>query len=193
MPEDTGVDARLHAALAAGEADIALPMLMQRYGAMVYRYSRRILGNDDGGRDVSQTVFLQAYEAIRRRSPIDNARSWLLGITRHRCLDQLDKRKRTPISVDDDALEQAMGSDRRDRSCSIEVKMIERLDSKLLDDCMDGLDERSRMVILLRFHDDLSYDEISALTGDSPGALRVRVARALPALRRCLELKGVTL
>jgi len=43
----------------------------------------------------------------------------------------------------------------------------------------------------LRFHDELSYEDMSRLTSDTPGALRVRLVRALPVLRRCLESKGV--
>jgi RNA polymerase sigma-70 factor (ECF subfamily) len=46
-------------------------------------------------------------------------------------------------------------------------------------------------VLVLRFQDGLSFEEISKLTHDRPGALRVRLSRALPALRRCLEGKGV--
>ncbi len=46
------------------------------------------------------------------------------------------------------------------------------------------------MVLLLRFRDQLSSEAISKLTGDRPGSLRVRVARALRALRSGLEKRG---
>jgi RNA polymerase sigma-70 factor (ECF subfamily) len=62
---------------------------------------------------------------------------------------------------------------------------------RVLDECLDCLDAKSRTVLVLRFHDGLPFDEISKLTGDTPGALRTRLARALPRLRRCLESKGV--
>jgi DNA-directed RNA polymerase specialized sigma24 family protein len=45
------------------------------------------------------------------------------------------------------------------------------------------------MVVLLRFRDQLSYEVISKLTGERPGALRVRLVRALRTLRRRLETK----
>lgn len=180
--------ARLHTALQTRDADVALPILMHRHGATVYRYCRRMLGNDDDGNDVSQTVFLQAFEAIQGGARIDSVRSWLVGIARHRCLDQLARYRRGPLLVEADELDRA--ADRHDPP---EAEMIDRSGFRALEDCIDALDQRSRTVLLLRFHDDLSYEAISEVTGDSPGALRVRVARALPALRRCLELKGVTL
>ncbi len=180
--------ARLDAALEARDADVALPILMQRHHAMVYRYCRRVLGNHADGNDVSQTVFLQAFEAIQGGSHIENMRGWLVGVARHRCLDHLARHKREPLLVEAGELERAVDSHH-----PLEAEMIDRAGARVLDDCIDTLDERSRTVLLLRFHDDLSYEAISELTGDSPGALRVRVARALPTLRRCLELKGVTL
>jgi DNA-directed RNA polymerase specialized sigma24 family protein len=50
-----------------------------------------------------------------------------------------------------------------------------------------------RDAVQLRFRQDLSYQEMAVVTGARVGALRVRVLRALEALRRCLERKGVSL
>jgi len=180
--------ARLHAALAERDGHGALSILMRLYSATVWRYCRRMLGNEPDGNDVSQIVFLQAFEAIQRGSQIENVRGWLLGIARHRCLDQLVRGRHDPIAVETEELERVAERDGPD-----EVIVIDPGARQALEDCIDSLDMRSRTVLLLRFHDDLSYEAISELTGDTPGALRVRVARALPALRRCLGSKGVTL
>jgi RNA polymerase sigma factor (sigma-70 family) len=61
-----------------------------------------------------------------------------------------------------------------------------------LDRCLAELDARSRRLVELRFRDELDYDEIAALTADSPGALRVRLTRARRALRGHLARHGVT-
>lgn len=177
---------RIDSAVAAGDADTALPLLMDRYGANVYRYCRRMLGTDADADDVSQIVFLQAFQAIRKRPRIDKVRGWLLGIARNRCLDRLQKERRGLVPLDREGMARLVdtGSD--------EPAVRDPGASRALDECLDQLDARSRMVVLLRFRDQLSYDEISEITGDQPGALRVRVARALPALRGCLEKKGGT-
>jgi RNA polymerase sigma factor (sigma-70 family) len=171
--------------LESGDAGAALPLLMDRHGATVYRYCRRMLGEDADGDDVSQIVFLQAFEAIRKCPRIENVRAWLLGIARHRCLDRLERRKRGPVPVESAELERAL-----DAESNAELLVRDPGTSRALEECLDGLDRRSRAVVLLRFHDQLSYEDIGKLTGDRPGALRVRVARALSALRRCLESKG---
>ncbi len=178
-------DGHLRDALAAGNARLALQLLMDMYGPTVYRYCRRMLGADAEGEDVCQIVFIQAFEAVRRGSVIDNPRAWLRGIARHRCLDRIAGRRRDLVLVDVDELERAA-----DRRWTRETMARDSGASEALDDCLDELDARSRMVVLLRFRDQLAYEAISELTGDRPGALRVRVARALRTLRDCLEKKG---
>lgn len=166
-------------------ASAALDVLMRRHHPSVYRYCRRMLGDDADAMDVSQTVFLQALEAIRNGVVIENERAWLLGISRNRCLDRL--RRRSFVLADEDEMERILERAQEDGSM-----MLDPMTSSLLDDVLDTLDRRSRVVLLLRYYDDLSYDAISALTGDTPGALRVRVNRALRLLRRLLQLRGVT-
>jgi RNA polymerase sigma-70 factor, ECF subfamily len=174
----------LRNALAAGEAHLAVTLLMERYGPTVDRYCRRMLGADADGEDVSQIVFIQAFEAIQRMSPIDNPCAWLLGIARHRCLDRLKGRRRAPVLADTDQLEHAADGD---TPCDVVAR--DPGASQALDDCLAELDARSRTVVLFRFRDQLSYDAISRVTGDRPGALRVPVARALRQLRRRMEMR----
>jgi RNA polymerase sigma-70 factor, ECF subfamily len=184
---DREQEERLAAALEAGDASAALPLLMDRHGLTVYRYCRRMLGVDADGDDVSQIVFMQAFEAIGRRKPIQNVRAWLLGIARHRCLDRLDGRRRGPLLFDTEDLERMIDAEE-----PVGPAVGDPGWRLALEGCVDALDPRSRVAILLRFHDQLSYDSVSKLTGDGSGALRVRVARALRALRRCMEKKGET-
>jgi RNA polymerase sigma-70 factor (ECF subfamily) len=186
--DGAGGDDTLAAALARGDARGALGLLVDRHGDAIYGYCRRMLGNQADADDVAQVVFVQAFEGLRDLSKADSARAWLFGIARHRCLDRLRSRKRGPLPVGDDELHRAIDAEAPAALAPRDAGAV-----KALDDCLDALEERSRAVVLLRFQDGVPYDEISALTGDSTGALRVRVNRALPALRRCLEGKGVTL
>ncbi|HKA91385.1 MAG TPA: sigma-70 family RNA polymerase sigma factor [Haliangiales bacterium] len=173
--------------IAAGHAARALELLITRYGESIYGYCRRVLGNDADGDDVSQLVFLQAFEGISARVPVKNVSGWLKGIARHRCLDRIRSRRRGPSPVAGTHLERAL-----DDAAAPLLPLHDPRAFRFLDECLDGLDDRSRVAIVLRFHDELSYEEIGARTGDTSGALRVRVSRGLIALRDCLEKKGVT-
>ena len=178
-------DRRIAEAIAAGDARTAVALLIDRYGERIYRYCRRMLGSDAEAEDASQMVFLQAFEAIRRRPKVDSPGAWLCGIARHRCLDGIDRRRRAPLLVDAEELQRMM-----ERSAMGGGQPLDPRLQQLLDECIEALDARSRTAVLLRHHDHLSYEDISGKTGDQPGALRVRVARALRLLRDCLEKKG---
>jgi RNA polymerase sigma-70 factor, ECF subfamily len=172
---------------AAASADRTVEALVEAFGEVVFRYCRRMLGDDADADDAAQTVFLQAFEARNSLERVENVRGWLLGIARHRCLDRLRARRRAPVAADELTFGRALEA--------IAAEPAELLDPRALralDDCLDALDHRSRAVVVLRYHDQLPYDEIGRLTGDRAGALRVRVTRALAALRGCLAGKGVT-
>lgn len=175
----------LAAALTARNLERATEILVEQYGEDVYRYCRRLLGSDADGDDAAQTVFVQAFADLDRLAEVDSPRAWLLAIARHRCLDRLKALRRgarlAELQHGYAATEAALGNP-RDEATDPRMR-------RALDDCLDRLDARTRALLVLRFHDELSYDEISALTSDTPGALRVRLARSLPALRSCIEGK----
>jgi RNA polymerase sigma factor (sigma-70 family) len=179
-------DGDLIAALDSRDYSVAIEILLIQHGDYIFAYCRRILGNATEAEDVAQTVFAQAFQHLKDLSNAHVARMWLRGIARHRCLDRLRARRRDFQIVDNNDLCALV-----ERQPAIGLADHDPRIGKALDECLDCLDARSREVLVLRFHDELSFEEISKVTRDTPGALRVRLARALPALRRCLESKGV--
>jgi len=175
------------AALDRGSLDDALALLMREYGTAIYRYCRQMMADDDLAQEVQQMTFVQAHEGLARFARRSSLRSWLFGIARHRCLDHLKMHRRRykrfgPI---DEA------SDLPEPGGSAEDRLSERSVARVLESCLRGLAPRVRTAVLLRFQQGLSYPEIARLSNEKAPALQVRVARALPLLRRCLEEKGV--
>ncbi|HEX4962487.1 MAG TPA: sigma-70 family RNA polymerase sigma factor [Thermoanaerobaculia bacterium] len=175
------------AALARGSRDEALAVLMREYGAAVYRYCRQMVADDDLAQEVHQMTFVQAYEGLARFGRRSSLRTWLFGIARHRCLDllKMDRRRRRRF----DPLEAA--PDVPGPEQNVEDRLAERSRARVLADCLRSLAPRVRDAVLLRFQQGLSYPEIARLSEEKAPALQIRVSRALPLLRRCLEEKGV--
>ena len=179
-----------HVALAAlerGSPDEALAVLMRVYGSAVYRYCRQMVADDDLAQEVHQMTFIQAYEGLSRFGRRSSLRTWLFGIARHRCLDllKMDRRRRGRF----DPLDAA--PDLPEPDPNVEDRLAERSRTRLLADCLRSLAPRARDTLLLRFQQGLSYPEIARLSDEKAPALQIRVTRALPLLRRCLEEKGV--
>lgn len=174
------------AALDRRSHEEALAILMREYGSGVYRYCRQMVG-EDLAEEMQQMTFVQAYEALPKFARRSSLRTWLFGIARHRCLDaaKMTKRRRKRFGPLEDAPDLPVPE------ASAEDRLAERSRAGALERCLRKLAPRVRDAVVLRFQQGLSYPEIARLTGDKAPALQVRVARALPVLRRCLEEKGM--
>jgi len=182
VPKEPFHEDEVDAALSTGDRHRAFSLLMARYGDQVFRYAVAVTGDAQLAEDVRQQVFVEAYRDLptfASRSPV---RGWLFAIVRHRCLDATKasrrwgsryKNERTLESEIDDA----------EPGDHLDVRRMARM----LENCLPRLAPAAREAILLRYQQELSYDEAAAITGERPGTLQQRVARALPMLRQCVE------
>ncbi|HEV8631013.1 MAG TPA: RNA polymerase sigma factor [Thermoanaerobaculia bacterium] len=176
------------AALERADREAALTLLMRAYGAALYRYCRQLVDDEELAQDAHQMTFVQAYEALAGFGRRSSLRTWLFGIARHRCLDllKMDRRRRRRFG------RLAEAAERPDPGGGADRGLVARSLADALAACLRELVPRIRSAVLLRFQLDLSYPQIAELSGERAATLQARVARALPALRRCLEERGVT-
>jgi RNA polymerase sigma-70 factor (ECF subfamily) len=193
-----GSEEAVHRALAAGDPRGALAVLMDLYGDAVYRYCAMLLGDRHQAEDKLQTVFLDAFQALPSFEGRSTFKAWLLGIARHRCFDGIRARARwrrlLALRVSSPADEGRTVGPLIEQVPAPQIEPDSRPDAglaMLLDDCLSLLPIAVRDIVVLRFRQELSFEEISAISGQRAGTLRVRVCRAVEALRRCLEKKGV--
>lgn len=181
-----GVEADALAALDQGDRETALTLLMDAYGASLYRYCRQMVDADLVD-DVHQMTFVQAFEGMGRFARGSSLRTWLFGIARHRCLDALKASRRRGARF------QAAATlpERPDPTVRADGRMAARAMVRALQRCLAQLPPSGRAAVLLRFQAGLSYPEMSEAAGERPATLQARVARALPVLRRCLERQGI--
>jgi len=181
--EHAGHDERdIRAALGSGDVRRALTLMMNRYGDDVYRLAYAMTHSHHLAEEVRQQVFVEVYRDLASFSGRTSLRAWVFGIARHRCLDVSKKHRRWTVRFKnepppDEELDDQEPDRELDRS---------RL-AKILAACLAKLAPAARDAVVLRYHQDLSYDEASAIAGDNAGTLQQRVARALPALRRCVD------
>lgn len=183
-------EAAVHEAMGRGDYRQALTLLMGLYGKSIYNYCRHMLGHDANAEEALQTTFAQAFvdfPRYARRAPL---RQWLQGIARHRCLDMLKTMRRESKHVERPETTPDAESDEPSAEERLHFGTVGR---QQLAHCLDQLDAEVRDAILLRFMEELSYEEMAKLTGKRAATLQMRVARAMSGLRKCLEASGVTL
>ncbi|GBD90902.1 ECF RNA polymerase sigma-E factor [bacterium BMS3Abin04] len=152
----------------------AFNIIVHKYQKKIYWHARRMLGNHMDADEVTQDVLIVIYKRLNTFKFNSSLFTWIFRITSTRCLNAIKKRNLKRIfSLDNESHKNI-----RD-SCDI-VKSIEdkeKLD--LLSLQLDKLPVKQREVFILRRFDELSYDEISKITGKTIGALKANYHLAL--------------
>jgi len=169
-------DSTMAGALVAGDPT-ALRAAFNRYGGLVHAIALRRLGTPQDAEDVTQQVFVRAW---RGRAGLDLERgtlgAWLVGITRRQIAERLASRRR------DFEL-----ADRVGRLSSVPPpapapdSVVEAL---AVADELNHLPDQVGTVVRLAFFDDLTHQQIAALTGLPLGTVKSHLRRGLERLRR---------
>lgn len=166
---------------------IAFGQLMQRYTGAVFGLSYRMLGNPQDAEDATQEIFLRAYS---RLSSFDRSRkfsTWLLTVASNYCIDRLRRRHFNWMTLDDVAYWLPSDAPGPERTA------LEREQREIVQRALQRLPENYRLVAVLRYMNDLSYDEIAQVTGLSESTIKTRLFRARHMLAQELGPEGRTL
>ena len=169
--------------------------LYQRYHEMVFNFAARYLRDVDLARDVTQHVFFRLY--VSMPFPFLNAtlKPWLLRVARNRCLDEL-RRKRdvyfsqleSTDSQDDDTLSPL--SSIAD-PYPLPQEVLEQHDlQQSLQRAIYGLPAKFRIIVLLRYKDELSFPEIGRVLNIPTTTAKTYFQRAQPLLRAALDVES---
>lgn len=161
--------------------------LMLPHLAAAFNLAQWLTRNPDAAADVVQDSYVRAlrfFEDYRG----DNERAWLLAIVRNTSLNWLAKtRTNRTTSLSDQAAGgegAAFFGEVADENADIEMELRQKQAAETLDQLIAALPVAFREVIILREIEDLSYKEISAVTGLPMGTVMSRIARARQALQK---------
>lgn len=158
----------------------AFSQLYGEYFDRVYRYIYLRVGNQSEVEDLTQEVFIKAFEGIssyRWRSL--SFAAWLFRIAHNHVIDHLRKEGRVEKVVWDDnvsSLEEANPALVAERALELEE----------LRDNIERLSPAQRAVILLRFGSGLSVVEVAKVLGKSPGTVKALQHSGIAALRKMM-------
>ncbi len=152
----------------------------------VYRFIFLKVGSGDDAEDLSSKTFLRVWEAIKRENPdngMRNPRAYTYKVARNIIIDYYRSKEESSVSIDDVVLKDE--SKRADEKAEIDSEM-ERVKEALKE-----LNEDYQDVVIWYYLNELSIQEIADLTEKSETAVRVTIHRAVSALKKEMEKKGV--
>jgi RNA polymerase sigma-70 factor, ECF subfamily len=170
-------DADLVQRVRQGDLD-AYGLLMTRYRLRFGRYAFHLLGNESDAEEALQDAFTRAYRSLDRCRDPERFAAWLFRILVNRCRTAASRRgreeaRRAPLEAADGVgVSHPADNDMRREE-------ILRGLARLVPD--------QREAFLLKYVEELSYEEMAGLTGAGESALKMRVKRACERLRDLLD------
>jgi RNA polymerase sigma-70 factor (ECF subfamily) len=167
----------------------ALEQLYDRYSALVFSVSLRVLYDWQLAEDVTQEVFLRLWQRPESYDPSrGRLLSWLMSVTRNRAIDERRKISRRVRSEDgEEPLLTLRDLDTRDDPV-LGVALAETRD--VVRAALQALPPAQRQVVELAYFGGLTQTEIADKTGVPLGTVKTRVRLAMRKLREALEADG---
>lgn len=159
-------------AKAKGGDTSAFDVLVRRHQSMVFSLALHALRNRAAAEDLAQDVFLRLYRDIGCLVSTPHVVSWLRRVTSHRCIDELRRRRYQRELAMDAVPERSVAPSTREM---ILEGRIQRL--------VASLPPRARMVVVLRYQEDLDPSEIADALQMPVNTVKSHLRRSLAVLR----------
>ena len=157
--------------------------IVREHQAMVFSIAYHFLRDRPVAEELAQEVFLHLHKNMRAIESSAHLARWLRKVTTHRCIDQARRLKLRPRVSLTEYLERAPEPAAAGReSDPMLTETLRRL--------IAALPERSRMIVILRFQEELEPAEIAETLGIPLGTVKSNLHRSLAVLREKLEREG---
>jgi len=171
----------------------AFQTLYEKYRKPIMSFLGTLVRDSEVVDELFQETFLKLYRSRDRYERRAKFSTFLWTIAKHTAFDWIEKKKETLIETretDDGRVTSSIEESLASVSPDAERALIEGLDAKHLEGCIERLSPRDRLLCGLRMHSELSYEEISEQIGEPIGTVKTRLFRIREKLARCFRAKG---
>lgn len=145
--------------------------LVRRHQAMVFSIALHFLGDYGAAEELAQDVFVQLHKNVASLQSEAHITFWLRKVTAHRCIDHKRRRKRVQISLEDAP------------EPSVPMRSSDPFLERRLRQYVASLPEKARLVVILRYQEDLGPEDIAELLSMPVGTVKSHLQRSLAMLR----------
>ena len=169
----------------AGDAE-AFALIVNRHHERCLTVASGILGDADDAEDAVQDAFVRAYRALGSYQEREKFAPWLLRIVVNCCRTHASRRRRWAPLPDDSERTEALIDEAAGGGDALDaLEATARREE--LSRALARLGPEAREAVVLRFGQELSYEEMATITGVGVSALKMRVQRACARLRVLLS------
>ncbi len=162
------------------DADNAAPRtfasVLRAHQSMVFSIAYHFLRDRSAAEEVAQDVFLQLHRCFDELKTDQHVSYWLRKVASHRCIDYVRKRKlQLAVSLDDAP------------PASVDGEPQDHFLNRRLQSLIGSLPEKPRMVMILRYQEDLMPEEIASVMGMPVRTVKSHLQRSLAMLREKID------
>jgi RNA polymerase sigma factor (sigma-70 family) len=177
---------------ALGGDQSAYAKLMNRYKDSIYFLLLKMVHHEDDANDLTIEAFGKAFSNLSKYTPDFAFSTWLYKIALNNCIDFIRRKRIETLSIFELAENDRGESYQIDVQSSApdpEERYIRNQRNKLLREVIDKINPKYRLLIELRFYDELSYEEIAQKTNLPLGTVKAQLFRAKNLLYQILAPK----
>jgi RNA polymerase sigma-70 factor (ECF subfamily) len=155
--------------------------LMGRYRDSVYFMLLKMVNNKDDADDLTIEAFGKAFKRLNQYTPTYAFSTWLFKIASNNCIDFIRRKKMVTFSIDrtfENEEGGKMSIDIKADELNPEEDMVKKQKVKLMHDVVDKLKPRYRVLVELRYFEELSYEEIAVKLELPIGTVKAQLFRA---------------
>jgi RNA polymerase sigma factor (sigma-70 family) len=158
----------------------AFAEIMQRYKDSIYFMALKMVNNKDDAMDLTVETFAKAFENLDKYKPDYAFSTWLFRIATNNSIDFIRKKRLNIVSID--TLSEEEGGDKfmqvRAEGLNPEETSIKKQEGEQLKHMVEQLPSRYRTLIILRYYEELSYEEIAQHVDIPLGTVKAQLFRA---------------
>jgi RNA polymerase sigma-70 factor, ECF subfamily len=155
----------------------AFAELYERHKSAIYRYCLRMLMDSGAAEDATQDTFIKMSQNISSLQNTNAFLPWLFCIARNEVLMYLRRNKRNGTHNDETVWDESTPHD----------IVVSTETTELVQKILRNLKSEYREIIILREYEQLSYAQITEITGDSESSVKSRLFKARQALTKKLK------
>ena len=156
----------------------AFDELMTRHERAVFRLCFRFVKNREDAMDLTQEVFIKAFEKLTAFRGDARFKTWLYRVAVNHCLNHVKKNSREFVEVDE-----SIGSVKP----SFHNKLLEKERRAIVRKLMVKLPPKQKAILELRMNDNMTYEEIAGILGRSVSTIKSSVFFALTKLKKMVQ------
>jgi RNA polymerase sigma-70 factor (ECF subfamily) len=171
----------------------ALSILINRHQTKIYSFIYSKISDRDISDDIFQDTFIKVIKTLKSNSYNEEGKflPWVMRIAHNLIIDHFRRNKKMPLFRETE--EFSIFSLMTDKSLTIENQMISDQVERDLRKIIEELPEDQKEVLVMRMYQDLSFKEISELTGVSINTALGRMRYAILNLRKIIEKHQIIL